>query len=695
MELISTNQEISKRSQILFLFTLLLTVVAAKGLHMLLLAYFHPAAPKLSLLLSPYLPYVAPKPIERTMFLTLGLFVPVVVLFLARNKGLFSQTKLNPISLVLPLIITSLLFFPLLYPGYSATAHSDYFTLIMQQEGIPESHYTLILYSFAGATLWCLWSSYSKFSEIKPGLMKAFLWLIVVSLMILSIAAWRVGGMDKVMEYEQVHIDAIIYATTQVIAGKTLLVDLPSQYGLFPELIAPLLRLIKPTILNFSLIFATLQIISLLGLLFVLFKLVKNAILLLAGSISLLAMTYQSILYFSANLHDRYWQYWPIRFFWPAISVLAFYWFAKKKTLWRSSLVSAVGAIGTFWVVDTGLFITLAFAGYLTAKFLIALQLPAGNTENSDSKFYIKALGLHIVITVLLVAMLLIGIWVKAQQPLHLSMLFQYHKIFYGLGFFMQILPQTIHPWMSILGIYLLGAITGLVSCYRNPTTLRADIILFLSMLGLGIFVYYEGRSHVYVLLIIGWPALMIMIITADRTLHYIRSKALGLREIWIPIATLSFLFISSFNYIYFVPKMYEEARLRIKTRHEKTETVRTSELSFIKHYSQGKRECLILSRYQGIYYAETGLLSPSPGPGLAETILKSDLEKTVKPLLDGQLDCVFIGIAKDIIPDMLNNVVGNEVPPALGFNLAELKKKYKLVAENPEHTMVYMTKIS
>jgi hypothetical protein len=646
------------------------TILAAKGLLVLLQFLPQSPAPDISVLLDTI--SVFPKPIERTIFLTLGLAVPVTAFFLIRSRGLFHNIAYPKLtSLAIPLVVALFFFWPLI--------NSPFLALITPLG----STYVLLLNCFAIASLWCLWSVYSKFSIARPELIRIFVWILVISSMLLLMFAWRIVSLNAVTSDGtwSTHVDAALYPTTQVIAGKTLLVDLPSQYGLFPEIIAPLMRAIKGTILNFSLLFAVLQAISLLGLFFVLSKLVKSSTLLLLGCISLLLVTFLTFLYFH-GIVDRYYQYWPLRFFWPALSVVVFYFFTLNKNLFRSCLVTATGALGTLWVIDTGLFITLSFAAYLTARFLIAVgqgknSLGQDEGDSSDSKFYFKALGLHIGFTLLILAVFLLALWIKAQHPLHLSWLFRYQKIFYGLGFAMLPLPKEIHPWMSILGVYLLGFIISLHSFFQRIKSRPADVIFYLSMLGLGLFIYYEGRAHIYNLITVSWPALMIMIITADRTLNLIRNKMLSVKEIWLPIITVTLLLICSFHFIIKIPQMFNDAKHKFTTRNTSDWPVTISELAFIKHYSQSKHECLIFSRRQGIYYAETGLASPIKGPGMVETLLKSDLDNILMPLFSGKIDCLFLGISDE-------NYLG--VPRAV------LNDKYNVIAENAEHTMLYLT---
>jgi hypothetical protein len=80
----------------------------------------------------------------------------------------------------------------------------------------------------------------------------------------MQIAAWRVVSSRSIFSFGtwNVHFDAVIYTVSQVVMGKTLLADLPSQYGLFPEFIAPLFRLIELSTLSFTAVCAAMQVAS-------------------------------------------------------------------------------------------------------------------------------------------------------------------------------------------------------------------------------------------------------------------------------------------------------------------------------------------------------------------------------------------------------------------------------------------------
>lgn len=271
--------------------------------------------------------------------------------------------------------------------------------------------------------------------------------------------------------------------------------------------------------------------------------------------------------------------------------------------------------------------------------------------------------------------------WYKAQQPLNLEWQFAYQKLFYTMGFAMLPLPRQIHPWMSVLAIYLLGIILTLTLWFkRAEESIRAEIILYLCLLGVGIFVYYEGRSHVNNLVNVCWPAILVITITADSVLKGVQERRLPFAQIALPVVAVSFLLICSVKFAAQIPRMTRDLFHQYSSRNTSNCVSIPDELAFIKKHAHSKRECLILAQRQGIYHLETGLGSPLKGPGLAEIILESDRNNLISLVEEGKFDCIFLGI-------------GFSSPMYIPFDIKKVDKLYDTVAENSWHTMRYLTR--
>ena len=582
----------------------------------------------------------------------------------------------------LPFIVALLLFAPFVGSDFVASALGEYGQQISKWPGVGA-----LAAAALGAAAVCFWfvrDGRSRPTGKLTGAGTAIAWFTFAAAVALQMLSWRLVGIASVTRSASwsISADPVLYTLSQVAAGKTLLVDLPSQYGLYPEILGPLFKLAGLSVFKVSALFAALQVVSLCAIYYVLSCLIKTRTLLVIAGIALVMMTFETDLHFS-GLDERYYQYWPIRFFWPAVSVAAFFFFSRNRTLARGAVLSVLGATGLLWNLDSGLFIIVAYGAYLVSR-LIAIMLmsrqgaaPAG-PEPWSARTYLAALLLHVLITLSIVAAFLGYLLWKADRPLHLVWLVEYPRIFYSLGLMMLPLPHRIDPWMSVLCVYLLGLFRSLSAWRRSAPTVRDDVLFYLSILGLGLFVYYEGRSHVLNLVSVCWPAILVVAILADEVLRAVRARVLPMGYLWSPIASVALLLLAGSSFAVGVPRLFTEAVRQYATRRVPEDPVVQSELAFIKAHAERRRECLILSKRQGIYYAETGLASPVAGPGLIETLLKSDEERLVSTFLNGRISCVFLG-------------VGTDADPGLGIPLPDVLASYGIYGQNPEGTMLYL----
>lgn len=637
------------------------------------------ALPSVDLIIDAYKSFVLPKPKEQFVFVLLAGAAPILVYAVAFSP--FRHTPSGAAEKFQPILAVGLLFAPLLF--------SDFVTAVIGEYDKPRLHGGLAL--IGAAVVAALMSheflslSQGRVRSLQVKISAPILWGFFLSAVALQLASWRLVSITSVTRdgYWSTHADPIFYALSQVVAGKTLMVDLPSQYGLFPEIIGPLFKLIGLSVLKLSVFFAVLQALSLAALYSVLSRNIKIKPLLIVTGLALVLLTFETTLHI-AGIDERYYQYWPTRFFWPAISLFAFQWFLAKRNLTRTCIVSLIGAIGLLWNLDSGLFITVVFAAYLVGRLVTALvnmkswRVAGPPADAWRPTKYIVAIGLHVSVTVAVIVTFLMAMSWKAGEPLNWFWLLAYQKIFYSLGLMMLPLPNHPDPWMSILGVYLIGLISALVAWRARHQRAKDDMLFYLSMLGLGLFVYYEGRSHVLNLITVCWPAAVLIAIFADQSLRSIRAGLIPKRQICIPIASLSFLLLACCVFLMKIPSFLVEASREYKSRGVIEEPFVANEIDFIKAHSIESRKCLIVSQRQGIYHAETGLASPVEGPGLVEILLKSDEQKFVSDFLTGHLRCVFYG-------------VGGYTDAGLKIPMEEILAHYVVRAKNSDSTMLYL----
>lgn len=639
--------------------------------------------------------YVSPEATERLIFMVVATIIPIATFLLVvtweyRPNYLIGIKKAigwRGVNILAPLTVVILMAAPF------ALSRDFIYTILGEYNDTPNrlaQTFRTVFLCGGMAIIWCIWETSTNIRRmtLHKQTTIGIVWLMLISCVLLQMLSWRLLGVSSVsLQFRWTdHADAAIFALSQVVAGKTLLVDLPSQYGLFPEILAPIFRLIGLSVLGLSSIFAVFQLVALGSLFFVFTKLVRIPLLRLMGGVALIVVTFGTALFFSGS-NEPYFQYWPIRFFWPALSVLVFYLFLRNKTIFRSYLMSLLGGVGLVWNLDTGLFIVIAYGAFLVAKGMTRLlqghQPEHININAWSPRQYATALVAHFGITVLVVLVFFAVLTLKAGEALHYSWLFEFQKIFYDTGFSMIPMPRKFDPWMSVLGVYLLGLLASIHSWMHNSVRSRMDMVFYLSMLGVGLFVYYQGRSHILNLVSVCWPAVMIAGLLTDQHLRSIRAKLLPKIQIVLPVTSVIFFLMCCFSFVMHVPLMLDSLSRNYATRGIMEAPIVEDELSFIKKYSAPNKECLIMAPLQGIYYAEAGLASPLRGPGQIEMILKSDQDKFFKQVLQGNVKCIFLGSTSSGIA-----LYGQEKV------IQEIRKKYSIIATNSLSTMQYLEPI-
>ncbi len=668
------KKDVVLAAQFLFIAAVSLISMAAVILAKLYHLIVAPSVINLSIILPRYRNGLMPEHDERFVFLSLGVVVPVVLLIICVVvfRGSLQDLKGNSESraAVTPIAIAVLFIF--LFAGFE---FSGWLRNGIYDSKSCEQTILILIACFVSALFWyflmacCHWTHKAI---IKTKLY--VVWAIFFAAMLLQVFSWRIVGSNSITNIGawHGHVDAVIYALSQVIGGKTILADLPSQYGLFPEILAPLFKVFGLSILSFSIVCAVMQITSMTSVMYVLQRQVRDPAIKVVSSIAFVMITFETCLW-AIGVEERYFQYWPIRFFWPALSVLAFYHYSQLPTLRRALLVSIAGTIGALWNIDSGIMIEMAFAAFLLSK--LALLYGARRHEVRNYRLHLlSALSQHLAVGLLIVTLFFFYLALKSSLPIHLAWLYEYQRIFYDLGFMMLPMPLFPHAWMVVLGVYLIGIIVAFSGLAQWPCSKSMDNILFLCLLGFGLFIYYQGRSHVLNLITVAWPALIVASILADRVVRAVKAQILCRVNLVLPAAALAILMFCALPFILAIPRFYGDALSVLRNRNVVKDRVVHDEINFIRSHSSRGQVCAILSLRQGIYYAETGLVSPLLGPGYVETVLQSDLDNMINQIKVGKPSCIFLGLGASAID--------------LGGREAKMFNRYKVYATSSQGTM-------
>jgi hypothetical protein len=414
-----------------------------------------------------------------------------------------------------------------------------------------------------------------------------------------------------------VHLDAVFYSVSQVFAGKSLLVDFNNQYGLYPHFLEPIFQIIGLTVLNFSIIMSTLTAISFILIFLFLKKTVSNNVISFLGFTS---VVFFGLLILRLDSFDEYFQYMPLRVIFPTILIFLTAVYLKEENKIIYYCLFIISSFAILWNFDTG---TIVFVSWL-------LLLVFNELFQQDKKIMVKNCITHIVtaLSVFLVVILIYSIYIytrSASFP-NYFLYTQYQQFFYISGYAM--LPMDLfHSWNIIIIIYIVGLLYAIIN---RGNSYIAKIIFLLSVLGFGIFSYYQGRSHDNNLVVVAYPAILLLTIFTDISLTNLTKYGSRLyHNLTFVLFLIFILSVSICSIGYHFGQYYQDSERGFYELNDTKPTILSENIRFIKATTVKGEKILILSGYlNGIYYAESHTESVLNIPGSSEIFLVDDDNK-------------------------------------------------------------------
>lgn len=638
---------------------------------------------------------LSPEPIERGMYLiTLLLLPPLLLFFVYRQSYPESLRRLwanDWLDAAISSATAFLLVIPILPPLYFALRTAPLSLL----PALPARSISNFLLSHG----WVICLALVLLAVIVFGLQQLIAHrrrmsrriariIILIStflLIALGLNSFRLFGFIHLDDSPiwWVHLEVIASSLSQVIAGRTLLVDIPSQYGLFPELLAPILHFLPAGVVGLSIAFAVLQVASLSAVMYVLQKHIHSLLVLTFASFALVTVTFGMRQILNSDpfpiMPDPYFQYWPVRFAAPAFSIPVALW-AFRRFCWPRLLVlSLFIGVSLFWNLDSGVAILYAVAMLL---FLLALASFFSREDGKLSgKFPLLAIATVLVptggLTFFGLGLALLAL--KAGQPLDFVWLVGYQKIFYQMGFYMLAMQSRPHLWHIIAMVYIFGVLIGLYQLRLSHSLRSTLLLLYVSLLGSGLFAYYQGRSHVLVLEAVSWPAFIVVALLVDRHFMAIGKRLVSPVSVTLPLVGIFGLLMPSLLLAREIPSLIVRAsRIPFERKHSyfRSAPYLVSELSMVHQYCSGNEgQCLMLMKRQGIYSLETKTASSLKGPSPIEIILQSDYDSLRQQIRDGVPSRILLGIKPE------------SRIPWFELSAGDLSR-YQLMKTNPEGTV-------
>ena len=589
---------------------------------------------------------ISPESAERAIYLIWMIIFPIFlyfshILFYKLLRGYSNSKKLNTVHILLSYFIVFSLYF-LFYIDFnvSPSNYNDPLNFLRHNY-----FYNYPIKSFLGFSLVLLLLMFDK----KNKRINKTLLYIVYSLSIILIISLSLTTIFDVYNpwTGNQHFGAVFYPMVQVYLGKALLVDFQNQYGLYPHFLEPLFKVIGLSVFKFTVVMAVIMSISFLLIFKFLKDIIRSKIIFFCGFFTVIFYNYIAFEIFTGG--SVYFHLYPIRFYtFPAVMIyLAWKYFNNNnKNLYYLSFVLYPLAI--LWNRDTGII------GYLSWLLVLSYQ----ELLQSNFKIAIRKIILHIMIGISALITIFIFYWLYIylrydNWPIF-NLLYEYQKqyLLYGFG---NLPMRLLYPWNLIILIYITGLSYSVRSLVSRRDTPRTKMVLWLSLFGVGIFTYYQGRTADNALFNVCYPAFLLLTIFVDDLFFSIKDNMRSYRKVLLGAKILLFIslmyvlsssvFSVIFNYRFIYDSIKDKFYVSITSKKVPTSTIKNAE--FIKGHVTKCEEVLIISYDSHICHLLSETTCSVKIPYIIELHQMKDYEKLKDFLIngDGRNKKVFLDI--------------------------------------------------
>ncbi len=362
----------------------------------------------------------------------------------------------------------------------------------------------------------CYYFKDRAFFNTKTFLVLSLIFLFVYIFKILD--AFPTEIMDQSF-IEAFHFEAFSYPIYKAENGLILGADFKNIYGYYPYFYAFFANIIGPlNTMKITSLTAILLLITWACGIFFIYKITKNKLFALLISIV--------FVYLTGGNWSYYLQFAPLRIIAFAILLFLATIYTQKQRKYLIFLGFFCSSLALVWNFETGLINIIAWTAFLC-------YFELNNSTIKEKAYFLNLLkylfyaAISLILSLLafkFIPYLLIGKTVMLWDILFVQ------NMFYKQGFMMaKIIPS--HPWFLPLIIYMISLILCLKPILNKQKNTDRDLplLLFLSVFGLGIYTYYQGRSFISNLITVLFPAILILPILLKKIyqqIPYLKTKS-------------------------------------------------------------------------------------------------------------------------------------------------------------------------
>ena len=314
------------------------------------------------------------------------------------------------------------------------------------------------------------------------------------------------------------HFEAFYYPIYYVYNNLDIGIDFTNLYGLYPYFLLPILKILGGiSVLKVTTICTTILVIVLTSLLIFFFKYIKNKMISFLAFLTMLMYEVNGLFIFKGSY---YYQYGLHRTLFPILIFIIIYRILTttgKKQKYLKIFGYIISGMALLYNIDSGVVTVVTY-------ILFNLYQNALDYSFKDKRIYIESLkniGYTLLSCAFFLILIKIVIYLSSGIVIQYTNMLYGQTVFYKLGFYM-IKMNLFHPWMLLVFIYLCCLTYPITKfkCFNQTMTkeerIRNSLLFTISLIGLGIFSYYQGRSHREVFFAVVWPLIIIMAIILD-----------------------------------------------------------------------------------------------------------------------------------------------------------------------------------